>query len=104
MYIVHFIVWMRTAGLPNFRKLWGRIDQTLTPGRYYIMVSNNYKTDPFLGHKSFVLSTTNAFGGQNYFIALCYIITGSACFIANCTLFIIYVRKKRKVLSSEESV
>jgi hypothetical protein len=28
----HFIVWMRTAGLPNFRKLWGRIDNTLIPG------------------------------------------------------------------------
>ncbi len=22
----HFIVWMRTSGLPNFRKLWGRIE------------------------------------------------------------------------------
>lgn len=22
----HFIVWMRTAGLPNFRKLWGRVE------------------------------------------------------------------------------
>ena len=21
----HFVVWMRTAGLPNFRKLWGHL-------------------------------------------------------------------------------
>ena len=25
----HFIVWMRTAGLPNFRKLWGKIEEDL---------------------------------------------------------------------------
>jgi len=25
----HFIVWMRTAGLPNFRKLWGTIEGDL---------------------------------------------------------------------------
>ena len=28
----HFIVWMRTAGLPNFRKLWGRIEDGLKAG------------------------------------------------------------------------
>jgi hypothetical protein len=28
----HFIVWMRYAGLPTFRKLWGKVDEDLTPG------------------------------------------------------------------------
>ena len=28
----HFIVWMRAATLPTFRKLYGHIDQTLEPG------------------------------------------------------------------------
>ena len=27
----HFIVWMRPSGLPNFRKLWGRIHKDLEP-------------------------------------------------------------------------
>jgi hypothetical protein len=30
----HFIVWMRTAGLPNFRKLWGRFENGLKKGVY----------------------------------------------------------------------
>ena len=25
----HFIVWMETSGLPNFLKLWGRIEEDL---------------------------------------------------------------------------
>ena len=28
----HFIVWMRPATLPNFRKLWGRIERDITQG------------------------------------------------------------------------
>ena len=35
----HFIVWMRTAGLPNFRKLWGSMSN-VKAGHYQIRVNN----------------------------------------------------------------
>lgn len=28
----HFVVWMRPATLPNFRKLWGKIEQDIPQG------------------------------------------------------------------------
>ena len=30
--LAHFVTWMRTAGLPNFRKTFGRIDTDLVAG------------------------------------------------------------------------
>lgn len=77
----HFIVWMRTAGMPNFRKLWGRIHIDLQPDTYSLVVANNYDVSAFDGEKKFVMSTTNAFGGKNYFLAICYIVVGSLCFV-----------------------
>ena len=47
LFTAHFIVWMRTAGLPNFRKLWGKITEDLQPGEYYLMIGNNYEVKPF---------------------------------------------------------
>jgi hypothetical protein len=43
----HFIVWMRTAGLPNFRKLWGSISGELKKGSYFVSIKNNYEVEPF---------------------------------------------------------
>ena len=40
-FLEHFMVWMRTAGLPNFRKLFGKIDQDLPAQTYYVTVTNN---------------------------------------------------------------
>ena len=90
----HFIVWMRTAGLPNFRKLWGRIDMTLPPGNYYLRIVNNYEVSPFQGKKSFVISTTNALGGKNYFLAVCYITVGTLCMLFAFVFCVAYMKKR----------
>ena len=59
-----FIVWMRTAGLSTFRKLYAKIEQPLTPGTYDLEIVNNFDVSSFGGSKHFVLSTTNIFGAQ----------------------------------------
>ena len=40
MFKEHFIVWMRPAGLPSFRKLWGRIETDLPVGQYQVSIYN----------------------------------------------------------------
>ena len=35
-----FMNWMRIASLPNFRKLWARINQDLPAGQYTIQITN----------------------------------------------------------------
>ena len=72
---------MRPAGLPNFRKLWGRIREDLNEGEYLLHIDNNYDVSDFKGEKKFVLSTVNAFGGKNNFLGLSYIIVGGVCLI-----------------------
>jgi|TARA_B110000977_G_C11004563_1_gene465197 hypothetical protein len=38
---------MRTAGLPTFRKLWGKIEGSFKEGDYSIEIQNNYEVRPF---------------------------------------------------------
>lgn len=90
----HFIVWMRTAGLPNFRKLWGRIEGTLKAGSYKVSITNNYDVSPYDGAKYFVLSTTNALGGKNYFLAICYLVVGGLCILFAFIFLIAFIRKR----------
>ena len=75
----HFIVWMRPAGLPNFRKLWGRIkDRDLKKGsKVKVKVYDNFDVSSFNGQKYLILSTVNAFGGKNSFLGISYIVLGS---------------------------
>ena len=85
---------MRTAGLPNFRKLYGKFENDLEPGEYKMVIANNYDVSSYDGKKSFVLSTTNALGGKNYFLAICYIVVGALCIVFALIFFIAYMRKK----------
>jgi hypothetical protein len=77
----HFMVWMRPAGLPNFRKLWGRVNTNLTAGNYKMLVNSTYDVSQFKGEKLFVLSTVNSFGGKNSFLGISYIVVGTICIV-----------------------
>lgn len=72
-----FIVWMRPSAFPNFRKLWGKIEDTLTKGEYTLEITNNFPVESFRGKKSFVISTVNMLGGKNTFMYLCYMVLGA---------------------------
>ena len=94
----HFIVWMRPAGLPNFRKLWGRIEdidlkkgQTVT-----LLVENNFDVDKFDGKKFLVLSTVNIFGGKNTFRGISYIVLGAICIVLAVVFIIGYNIHQKK--------
>ena len=80
----HFLIWMRPSGLPNPRKLWGKIDQDLNKGDIItINITNNYDVSYYEGKKKIILSNTTIFGGKNTFLALCYIIVGGLSLISS---------------------
>ena len=85
-----FMVWMRPAGLPDFRKLWGRIEVDLEPGTYYLQIINNYQVKSFNGKKSFVLSTVNGLGGDNTFLGVTYIVVGAISLVMAVLFFVGY--------------
>lgn len=76
----HFIVWMRTSGLPDFHKLWGKIDEDLE-GTYKIKINNSYNVAEFDGNKSIYFSTAGPLGGKNIFLSLSFIIVGICFFV-----------------------
>jgi len=76
-----FIVWMRTAGLPDFKKLYRIIDTKLVQGEYKVTVQSNYPVDSFSGKKYVVLSTTTWIGGRNSFLGFAYIVVGAICLL-----------------------
>jgi hypothetical protein len=71
-----FIVWMRTAGLPTFKKLHRKIKGGLKKGTYTMRIDQRFKVQQFEGGKSFYLSTVTWIGGKNDFLGWSYIVVG----------------------------
>lgn len=73
---------MRTSGLPDFKKLWGKIEIDLEKDKtYYLSISNNYNVKSFEGHKKIIFSTSGPLGGKNDFLAIAFIVVGVICLI-----------------------
>lgn len=78
----HFVTWMRTAALSNFRKLVGKIEIDIPKGTNITFeISNLYNTYVFDGSKSIVLATNSWIGGYNPVLPALYMLVGSLLFI-----------------------
>jgi len=74
-----FIVWMRTAGLPTFKKLHRIFESGLQKGNYTLRIDQKFPVHSFDGEKAFYLTTTTWIGGKNDFLGWAYIVVGLLC-------------------------
>ncbi|XP_076471228.1 cell cycle control protein 50A-like isoform X2 [Babylonia areolata] len=100
------IVWMRTAALPTFRKLYRRVNHSeptfsagLPAGDYEVTIKYQYPVTAFEGTKSIILTTTSWLGGKNRFLGIAYLVVGSLCIILGVVFLIIHLKWGKRVTS-----
>ncbi|KAF3058363.1 Meiotically up-regulated gene 89 protein [Daldinia childiae] len=94
----HFIVWMRTAGLPTFSKLYMRNDTSpMRIGIYSMDIIDNFRTDQYQGRKSIVITTLSVMGGKNNFLGILWLVVGGFCIVLALVFLVTNLIKPRKL-------
>lgn len=74
----HFIVWMRPAMLPTFRKLYGQISGDFNSGDKLVFnVTANFEVQSFDATKSLLITNLGPSGSKNRFVGQAYVVAGS---------------------------
>jgi hypothetical protein len=90
------IVWMRTAALPTFRKLYGRIEEDLEADDVIVVnLKNNYNTYSFGGKKKIVLSTSSWLGGKNDFLGIANLFVGTFSILISIIFLVLHLKSPR---------
>eukprot|EP00123_Amoebidium_parasiticum_P010197 comp19950_c0_seq1/m.24285 comp19950_c0_seq1/g.24285 ORF comp19950_c0_seq1/g.24285 comp19950_c0_seq1/m.24285 type:complete len:355 (-) comp19950_c0_seq1:548-1612(-) len=92
------IVWMRTAALPTFRKLYRRLKTDgLQPGTYYFNVTYNYPVVAYEGRKALVLTTLSFLGNKNSFLGIGYVVVGAMAVLLGAGLLFKHLMSPRQL-------
>ncbi|CAL8070266.1 unnamed protein product [Calicophoron daubneyi] len=98
------MVWMRTAALPNFRKLYGQVvhqgtfKDGLPSGYYAFDISYNFPVAGFGGRKFLILGTVGWLGGKNITLGVTCLLTGFVHIALAVAFFILHVFSVRRKL------
>ncbi|PTD02906.1 Meiotically up-regulated gene 89 protein [Fusarium culmorum] len=93
-----FQVWMRTAGLPTFSKLYQRNNtQAMWPGTYDLVIDDHFPTREYKGSKSIIISTRTVVGGRNPFLGIAYVVVGGVCILLGTVFTVTHLIRPRKL-------
>eukprot|EP01038_Epipyxis_sp_PR26KG_P005632 gene5632-7778_t len=99
----HFIVWMRVALLPTFRKLYGFIYSPSTNNQFYkndnitFSIIANFEVDSFDAKKSLIITNVGEYGGKNPVPGVSFITVGSISLFIGCISLIFGIIEYRKL-------
>jgi len=91
------MVWMRTASLPDFRKLYRIIETDLEPGPYSVVIEDYYDVSGFGGTKSIALSTISWVGGKNKFLGVAYLVVGGLSLLLALVFLIVHLLNRDRL-------
>ena len=94
----HFVVWMRVAATPNFRKLYGYFEEKIPAGtKLEFNVNMNYVVESFKGTKALIVTTNSMWGTKDPTLGITIYCIGYFCLACGFFFGMKHFFKPRKI-------